>query len=95
VTVTTQGSVVGSAAVTWGGVVHRVPVATSATARLPAWPGRSVSVVHTLAVAPGTRQGTTVGAVHYALGSQQVTVALRVDRTVPEPSWWWRLTHHL
>jgi hypothetical protein len=33
--------------------------------------------------------------VHYALGSQQVTVALRVDRTVPEPSWWWRLTHHL
>jgi D-alanyl-D-alanine carboxypeptidase (penicillin-binding protein 5/6) len=93
ITVATAGTVVGTAVVTWGGVPHQVSVATSSTAQLVAWPGQQVTVTHTLAVSTKARRGDPVGAVHYTLGPQQARVALHLDQTVQEPSWWWRLTH--
>ncbi len=95
VTVATAGSVVGTAVATWGGVAHGVSVATTGSAQLTGWPGQTVTVAHTLAVAAGARQGDRVGTVLYSLGVQHALVGLRLDRTVQEPSWWWRLTHQL
>ena len=58
-----------------------------------AWPGQTVVATHTLSVPPGGRSGARVGTVSYALGTQLELVPLRLSKTLPEPSWWWRLIH--
>ena len=87
------GKVVGTATSTWGGMPHEVAVATSGPAMVLAWPGQTVVATHTLSVPPGGRSGARVGTVSYALGTQLELVPLRLSKTLPEPSWWWRLIH--
>ena len=87
------GKVVGTATSTWGGMPHEVDVATSGPAMVLAWPGQTVVATHTLSVPPGGRSGARVGTVSYALGTQLELVPLRLSKTLPEPSWWWRLIH--
>jgi hypothetical protein len=38
--------------------------------------------------------GTGAGHALYALGQQIESVPLTLTRTLPEPSWWWRLVHN-
>jgi hypothetical protein len=58
------------------------------------WPTQEVlSAVRLQTPRPGASAGTAVGQVLYALGSQIETVPLALSRTVPEPTWWWRLLH--
>jgi hypothetical protein len=83
--VSSAGQMVGTVNANWGGSTHQVGVVTSGTAWLVGWPGQQVRA--------GGSKGTVVGRAEYVLGSQTTTVPLELVRTVPEPSWWWRLTH--
>jgi D-alanyl-D-alanine carboxypeptidase (penicillin-binding protein 5/6) len=92
--VASAGQTVGTVNANWGGSTHQVGVVTSGNAWLVAWPGQQVTATTKLStVRAGGSKGTVVGTAHYALGSQTTTVRLKLVRTVPEPSWWWRLTH--
>jgi hypothetical protein len=94
VTVATKGAPVGSVISTWGGQTHAVTFAMGAGAWLPGWPGQQVkSTTRLVAVPPGASAGTTVGASIFAIGSEFQFVPLRLTRTVPEPSIWWRMAH--
>jgi D-alanyl-D-alanine carboxypeptidase (penicillin-binding protein 5/6) len=93
VTLTSPGKTVGAAQSTWGGVKHPVSVVTGGTAVLLAWPGQTVVAGHSLSVPSTGRTGAKVGTVSYTLGTQSVSVPLRLAAAVPEPSLWWRLTH--
>jgi serine-type D-Ala-D-Ala carboxypeptidase (penicillin-binding protein 5/6) len=96
VTVSRVGTAVGSANTSWGGHTYRVPVVTARQAWLVAWPGQRVDSAPELRpVAPGSQKGSTVGSALYALGSQIQVVPLELATTVPEPSLWWRLAHHV
>jgi D-alanyl-D-alanine carboxypeptidase len=95
VTVATEGAVVGTASAAWGGQTHQVAVVAARSASLLGWPGQQVAAVTTLRrVRPGGLRGSAVGAARFTLGVQAETVPLRLDATVPEPSWWWRLLHN-
>jgi D-alanyl-D-alanine carboxypeptidase (penicillin-binding protein 5/6) len=92
--VASAGQTAGTVNANWGGSTHQVGVVTSGNAWLVAWPGQQVTATTKLStVRAGGSKGTVVGTAHYALGSQTTTVPLKLVRTVPEPSWWWRLTH--
>ncbi|HEX3460388.1 MAG TPA: hypothetical protein VHT49_05755 [Acidimicrobiales bacterium] len=93
VTLASPGKMVGTAQSTWGGVKHPVSVVTGRTAILLAWPGQTVVAAHSLSVPSSGRTGAKVGTVSYTLGTQSVSVPLRLAAAVPEPSLWWRLTH--
>jgi D-alanyl-D-alanine carboxypeptidase (penicillin-binding protein 5/6) len=93
VTVATAGDPVASATAVWGGTAHTVSVVTAGSATLAAWPGQQVAVSHLVSVPAGARRDDGVGSVRYRLGLQQAVVGLRLDGTVREPTWWWRLTH--
>jgi D-alanyl-D-alanine carboxypeptidase (penicillin-binding protein 5/6) len=92
--VSSAGQMVGTVNANWGGSTHQVGVVTSGTAWLVGWPGQQVTATTKLTkVRAGGSKGTVVGRAEYVLGSQTTTVPLELVRTVPEPSWWWRLTH--
>jgi hypothetical protein len=93
VTLASPGKMVGTAQSTWGGVTHPVSVVIGRTAVLLAWPGQTIVAGHTLSVPSTGRTGAKVGTVSYTLGTQSVSVPLRLAAPVPEPSLWWRLTH--
>ncbi len=96
VTVSNAGAAVGSATTTWGGRTYRVPVVTARRAWLFGWPGQQVeSATELRPVAPGSEKGSTVGSALFALGDQIQVVPLELATTVPEPSLWWRLVHHV
>jgi D-alanyl-D-alanine carboxypeptidase (penicillin-binding protein 5/6) len=85
--------VVGTAMSTWGGVKHHVSIVTSEAATLLAWPGQTIVARHSLSVPSGGQTGARVGTISYTLGTQSVSVPLRLSQAVSEPSLWWRLTH--
>jgi D-alanyl-D-alanine carboxypeptidase (penicillin-binding protein 5/6) len=92
--VAAAGQMVGTVDANWGGTVHRVSVVTGEDAWLAAWPGQQVMATTELRRVPaGGAKGRVVGTAHFVLGSQSATVPLKLVGTVPEPSWWWRLTH--
>ena len=94
VMVATRGALAGSVISTWGGQPHSATYAMGAGAWLPGWPGQQVkSTTRFVTVPPGASAGTTVGASIFAIGSEFQVVPLRLTRTVPEPSIWWRLAH--
>ena len=94
VTVATKGALAGSVSSIWGGQTHAATYAMGGDAWLPGWPGQQVKVTNRfVAVRPGATSGTTIGASVFAIGSELQVVPLRLTRTVPEPSMWWRLAH--
>jgi hypothetical protein len=94
VPVVSRGQLLVSATTDWNGAPHRVGAIASGGAWLLGWPGQKVaSVVRFGTVPPGAKAGRQVGDALYALGQQIVSVPLTTTRTVPEPSWWWRLVH--
>jgi hypothetical protein len=94
VTVATNGAPAGSVVSTWGGQAHAATYVMGSGAWLPGWPGQQVkSMTRFVAVRSGATSGTTIGASIFAIGSEFQVVRLRLTRTVPEPSIWWRLAH--
>jgi D-alanyl-D-alanine carboxypeptidase (penicillin-binding protein 5/6) len=94
VPVATAGTTVGTATAVWGGEQHRVAVVAAQSALLLGWPGQQVTATTSLhPVPPGGRRGSRAGTARFTLGTQSETVPLRLEATVPEPSWWWRLVH--
>jgi D-alanyl-D-alanine carboxypeptidase (penicillin-binding protein 5/6) len=94
VLVATKGALAGSVISTWGGQPHSATYAMGAGAWLPGWPGQQVkSTTRFVTVPPGASAGATVGTSVFAIGSESQVVPLRLTRTVPEPSIWWRLAH--
>ena len=94
VTVATKGALAGSVVSVWGGQNHAATYAMGASAWIPGWPGQQVTAMNRfVTVPPGATPGTTVGVSIFAIGSEFQVVPLRLTRTVPEPSIWWRLTH--
>ncbi|MGO8873292.1 MAG: hypothetical protein ACLQPH_18180, partial [Acidimicrobiales bacterium] len=94
VTVATQGQPVGVAAAYWGGATHRAAVVAADGAWMVGWPGLRVAASTVFGpVPPDATGGTRIGTTTYLLGTQLEAVPLRLARTVPQPSWWWRLVH--
>jgi hypothetical protein len=94
VPVVARGQRLMSATADWNGTSHRVGAIASQSAWLLGWPGQKVaSVVKFGVVPPGVEAGHRAGDALYALGQQIESVPLTITRTLPEPSWWWRLVH--
>ena len=94
VPVVARGQLLMSATADWNGTSHRVGAIASQSAWLLGWPGQKVaSVVKFGVVPPGVVAGHQAGHALYALGEQIQSVPLTITRTLPEPSWWWRLVH--
>ena len=89
-----SGQVLASADAEWDGTSHQVGAVASTGASMIGWPGQKVaSVVRFGAVRPGAKAGSLAGHALYALGQQVESVPLTITRTLPEPSWSWRLVH--
>ena len=83
-----------TAVAVWGGAAHPVSVATTGAARLAGGRARRVAVAHVRSRArrgPAGRRGRVPRST--ASAPSRPWSGLRLDRTVPEPTWWWRLTH--
>ena len=90
---TTKGATLGTATADWGGEHHQMSAVTIGGAWLLGVPGQRVSV-RTTGGGPSTGSGTgPIGAVAFTLGTQRQIVPLRLDHTVAQPTWWWKLTH--
>lgn len=94
VTVVTPSHRAGMARTEWAGTRLLEPVVTDHTAWLLGVPGQRVAATMDPATASGVRAGAgSVGVVRYALGSQTETVPIRLDHSLPDPGWWWKVLH--
>ncbi len=94
VPVVDRGQLLMSITAEWNDTPHRVGAIANQGAWLLGWPGQKVASVVRFGVVPaGASAGHRAGDALYALGQQIVSIPLTITRTVPEPTWWWRLVH--
>jgi hypothetical protein len=94
VVISTPGKVVGVVGSRWRGITHLVSVVSSSRAVIAALPGQTIKIISsTVPVPPDGRRGARVGIAVYSVGSQHEPVLFQLAAPVPEPTWWWRLTH--
>ena len=89
-----SGQVLASADAEWGGTSHQVGAVASTGASMVGWPGQKVaSVVRFGAVRPGARPAAWPVTPSTPWASRSSPFPSTITRTLPEPSWWWRLVH--
>jgi len=95
VPVVIAGHTIGTASTEWGGVRRVVPVVAARDAWVLGVPGERVAATMTsMAPSRATAGADPVGAVRFSLGSQTVTVPVRLVHRMPDPGWWWKVLHN-
>jgi D-alanyl-D-alanine carboxypeptidase (penicillin-binding protein 5/6) len=90
VTLTTAGAVFGNYTTDWG----QTAAAVAAESRsVLVWGATPISATVTMDAIGVAAASTPVGTIDFTVGSEEFSVALRVDRELKDPGIWWRLAN--
>lgn len=85
-----SGQTIGSVQTKWGATV---PIIASRGAQILRWKAAFIREQHQIHTA--RKEGDpTIGTLEFSAGPQQTSTPLKLARSLPDPSFWWRLTRH-
>lgn len=87
-----KGTVVGHVTTEWG---ERVALVTDADARVVLWNGASATATPVLELGERTTAGAEAGVLTVKGPIDSTETPVSLEKEIPEPSIWWRLTHPL
>lgn len=84
------GQNIGSAQAKWSAAI---PIIAGRGAQILRWKAASIREHHQIHTVSGARN-LTIGTLEFSAGPQQTSTPLKLARSLPSPSFWWRLTRH-
>lgn len=90
VPIATAGQEVGTISTPWGSTAQLV---IGETASIFTWSDTPIDVTMDIETPPTYQDGSVVGAVTWTAGPNTVTIPVKIEGQIDQPSEWWRLTH--